>query len=75
MSDMNTPEPPAVPVLSQQPSSTPAPEPVVEERPALSLEDAARVVVLFVKAHRTIGDSDLSAAIADLEAALPAQES
>jgi hypothetical protein len=79
-SDLVAPEAPAeavveaVPVLAQAPSSaspTQAPE-VAEERVPLSLEEAARAVVLFVRAHRTIGDADLAAAVADVEAALPA---
>jgi hypothetical protein len=68
-----TPE--AVPVLAQVPSSDPTHDPnteVAEEAP-VSLEDAARVVVIYVKAHRTIGDADLAAAVADVEAALTAQ--
>lgn len=85
MSDMETsdvqdaappevPAPAAVPVVAQAPSSaspTQAPEaaPVVDE--PLSLEDAARVLILLVKAHRTAGDADVEAAIADVEAALP----
>jgi hypothetical protein len=62
-----------VPVLTQQPSGTPAleAEEVAEEAP-VALEDAARVVVIFVEAHRTIGDADLAAAIADVKAALDA---
>jgi hypothetical protein len=67
----NAPDP--VPVLTQQPSGTPAleAEEVAEEAP-VALEDAARVVVIFVEAHRTIGDADLAAAIADVKAALDA---
>lgn len=77
MSDDKKDEVAAVPVLAQQPSSADASEAaegdeVVEQEP-VSLEDAARVVVLYVRAHRTIGDADLAAAIADVEAALPAQ--
>jgi hypothetical protein len=68
-----------VPVVARTPSSespTQAPEEAPETESApVSLEDAARAVVIFVKAHRTVGDADLGAALADLEAALPAQES
>lgn len=80
MSDDKKDEVAAVPVLAQQASSaspTQAPE-VVEaeeavEREPVSLEDAASAVVLYVRAHRTIGDADLASAIADVEAALLAQ--
>jgi hypothetical protein len=67
--------PPAVPTLQQQPSSAPAPEPVAEteEVEPLSLEDAARDLLTYVKAHRTAGDSDLEAAVAAVEAALALQ--
>jgi hypothetical protein len=68
-----------VPVVARTPSSespTQQPEEATETESApVSLEDAARAVVIFVKAHRTVGDADLGAALADLEAALPAQES
>jgi hypothetical protein len=68
-----------VPVAARTPSSeseTQQPEEAPETESApVSLEDAARAVVIFVKAHRTVGDADLGAALADLEAALPAQES
>lgn len=91
MSDTNEPDVPAAdataepaapavdptPVAARQPSSdsaTQQPEQAPEREP-VSLEDAARAVVIFVKAHRTVGDADLGAALADLEAALPAQES
>ena len=68
------PEP--VPVVAQQPSSAnDAPEstPAVVEQP-LPLEDAVKALLIFVKAHRTVGDSDLDAAVADVEAALAAQD-
>lgn len=69
--------PAPVVVVASQPSSaspTQAPEaaPAVVEEP-MSLEDAARVLLIYVKAHRTAGDSDLEAAVADVEAALSAQ--
>lgn len=72
--------PPAVeatPVVARQPSSaspTQQPEsaPVVEKAP-LSVADAARVVLIYVKARRVSGDGDLDAAVADLEDALAAQ--
>lgn len=77
MSDDKKDEVAAVPVLAQQSSSaSPTQAPEAEEAVELapvSLEDAARAVVLYVRAHRTIGDADLAAAIADVEAALPAQ--
>lgn len=77
MSDDKKDEVAAVPVLAQQassasPTQAPEAEEAVELEP-VSLEDAARAVVLYVRAHRTIGDADLAAAIADVEAALPAQ--
>ncbi len=62
-------------VSARKPSSeskTQQPESAAK-RETVSLEDAARSVVDFVKAHRTVGDADLGAAVADLEAALPAQ--
>jgi hypothetical protein len=66
--------PEAIAVVPQQPSSaaTEAPAEAPASEP-VSIEDAARAVVIFVEAHRTIGDSDLAAAIDDLKAALPAQ--
>jgi hypothetical protein len=68
---------PAVPVLQQAASSADEPEDepdADEDETTVSLEDAARAVVLFVEAHRTIGDADLAAAVADVKAALPAQD-
>ena len=67
---------PAVPVVVQQPSSAaasqqPEADPAPGRDTPLSLEDAARVLLILVKAHRTAGDSDVEAAIADVEAALP----
>jgi hypothetical protein len=67
---------PATPILAKPASSespTQAPE-VDEDEETLTLEDAARVVIDLVKAHRTIGDSDLAAAIAVLEDEFPAPE-
>lgn len=66
------------PVVSRTPSSeaaTQQPEaaPVVDAAP-LSLEDAVRALLIFVKGRRIVGDSDLDAALADVEAALPAQD-
>jgi len=68
----------AVPVVAQQPSSasvTQQPEvaPEVVSEP-LPLQDAVKAVLIFVKAHRTVGDSDLDAAVADVEAVLAAQD-
>lgn len=72
------PEQPAVPVVAQQPSSTSdtqqpevAPEAAAEP---LSLQDAVSALLIFVKSHRTVGDGDLDAALADVEAALSAQD-
>lgn len=70
------PEP--TPIVSQQPSSaseTQQPEaaPEVVSEP-LPLRDAVEALLIFVKAHRTVGDSDLNAALADVEAALAAQD-
>ena len=72
------PAPEPVPVDAQQPSSasdTQQPEsaPEVAAEP-LSLEDAVKALLIFVKAHRTIGDADLAASVADVEAALAAQD-
>jgi hypothetical protein len=75
---IEAPEPPPVtPVLTVVPSSqseTQQPEsaPEVEEAP-LSLVDAVSVLLVYVKAHRTAGDADLEAAVADVEASLAAQ--
>lgn len=70
--------PAPVAVVAQQPSSasdTQQPEstPVVVVEP-LPLQDAAKALLIFVKAHRTVGDADLDAALADVEAALSAQD-
>lgn len=72
------PEQPVVSVVAQQPSSasnTQQPEsaPVVVSAP-LSLQDAVKALLIFIKGRRTVGDADLDAAIADVEAALPAQD-
>ena len=68
----------AVAVVAQQPSSasgTQQPEVAVEAAAEpLPLKDAVEALLIFVKAHRTIGDSDLNAAVADVEAALSAQD-
>lgn len=69
---------PAVVVVAQQPSSASAtqqPEsaPEVASEP-LPLQDAVKALLIFVKGRRTVGDSDLDAAIADVEAALTAQD-
>jgi hypothetical protein len=39
----------------------------------ISLENAARALLVFVKAHRVAGDEDLEVALARVEAALAAQ--
>ena len=74
---VEAPAPEPVPVVAQAPSSAAAsqqpevtPESLGWSQP-LSLEDAARALVFYVKAHRTAGDADVEAAIADVEAALP----
>lgn len=70
---------PAADVVAQQPSSAnetqqpeSSPEAAVEQ--PLSLQDAVKALLIFVKAHRTIGDADLAASVADVEAALSAQD-
>ena len=68
--------PAPVEIQARQPSSaspTQAPEsaPEVDEA-ALPLEDAVRALLVYVKGRRVVGDSDLDAAIADVEAALSA---
>ena len=60
------------PVVTQQPSNEDVKPEKAPERERLSLKDAARVVTILVRGHRTIGDAELGAAIDDLEAALPA---
>jgi len=45
-----------------------------DDEPRFSVEDAVRVVVLLVRAHRTIGDADLDEALAVLDAEYPAPE-
>jgi hypothetical protein len=74
---VNDSSPPVTPVLTVVPSSqsdTQQPEaaPEVEEAP-LPLVDAVSVLLVYVKAHRTAGDADLEAAVADVEASLAAQ--
>lgn len=72
------PEVTATPVASRTPSSaspTQAPEVAPEtEKEPLPLADAVRVLIVYVRDHRTAGDSDLAAALADVEAALPVQD-
>lgn len=71
----------ATPVVAKQPSSAAPPAPEAEapaaeatevEQEPTTLEYAVRVLIPFIKDHRTAGDSDLAAALADVEAALPA---
>jgi len=60
-----------VPVFAQQPSSaseTQQPEVVAEVAEPRSLVDATRDLVALIEAHRTVGDSDVQAAIADIKA-------
>lgn len=71
-------EVPVLPVLALQPSSAnetqqPESDPNVVELAPPVLEDAVRVLLVYVKAHRTAGDADLEAAVADVEASLAAQ--
>ena len=73
--ETKTATPFVLPVVQQAPSST-SPTQQPEAAPAvaapLPLEDAVRGLLVYVKARRTVGDSDLDAALADVEAALPA---
>ncbi len=66
--------PEAVPVVAAVPSNQneppAAPEAAKEPPP---LKDAVEVVLVYVKAGRTAGDSDLAAAIEDVEASIAAQ--
>jgi hypothetical protein len=70
-------KPKATPVLTVKPSSeaaTQQPESAPEaEKEPLPLAFATRALLVFVKAHRTAGDADLEAAVADVEASLAAQ--
>jgi hypothetical protein len=66
--------PDPVPVIARQPSSdspTQAPEAAADtdEAPP-SIEDAARTLIGFLRSHRTVGDSDVDAAVTAVEAAL-----
>jgi hypothetical protein len=58
------------PVSARQPSNAPQESASVVERDPLPLEDAVRALLVLVHEHRTPGDSDLNAAIADVEASL-----
>lgn len=65
--------PEATPVAHQQGSNTPVEAEVVETfTAAIPLEDAVRVLIIYVRDGRRAGDGDLDAAIADVEAALAA---
>lgn len=68
----------ATPVLQRAPSSeSPTQQPEAaedDEREPLSLEDAVRVLLIYVKGRRIVGDADLDVAIADVESALSAQD-
>ncbi len=54
----NQKEPPTVPEVVKEP---------------LPLKDAVEAMLVYVKDHRTAGDSDLAAAIADVEASIAAE--
>ena len=65
----------ATPVVAQAPSSSVAQEVVADvERAVLSVEDAVRNLIALVKDHRRAGDSDVEAAMADVDAALAAKQ-
>lgn len=67
-------QPEPVPVRTLTPSSdspTQAPEAESDEGEKFSVEDAARAIVVLVRAHRTIGDVDLAEAIDVLDAEYP----
>ena len=66
--------PPATPVVAQAPSSSVVHEVVADvEQAVVSVEDAVRKLIALVKEHRTAGDSDVSAAIDAVQAALAAK--
>ena len=67
--------PEAVPVVAQAASNANVEAEVVETpaRTPLPLEDAVRVLVIYVKDGRRAGDGDVDSAIADVEAALAAE--
>jgi len=68
----DVPVPDPVPVVAKQPSSaSPTQQPEAATEAIFSVEDAARVVVTLVRAHRNIGDADLEAAISVLDEAYP----
>jgi hypothetical protein len=84
---MNTPEVPAPVELAPTPTlatvvvaSTPSSQNVTQQpedqapQPTFTVEEAVRVVVDLVSAHRTVGDPDLAEAIAVLDAEYPAPE-
>jgi hypothetical protein len=65
--------PDPVPVIARQPSSdspTQAPEAAAEVETPQSIEDAVRTLIGFLRSHRTVGDSDVDAAVTAVEAAL-----
>lgn len=66
---------PATPVVAQPASSSVVQEVVADvERAVLSVEDAVRNLIALVKDHRRAGDSDVEAAIGDVQAALAAKQ-
>lgn len=65
----------AVPVKTQNASNSVVREVVADvERAVLSVEDAVRNLIALVKDHRRAGDSDVEAAMADVDAALAAKQ-
>ena len=69
------PTPDPVVVIARQPSSdspTQAEATPAEAEAPPSLEDAARTLIGFIRGHRTIGDSDVDAAVTAVESALAA---
>ena len=67
--------PEAVPVVQQTASNAPVEAEVVETPVSapVPLDDAVRVLLIYVKDGRRAGDGDVDAAIADVEAALSAE--
>jgi PBP1b-binding outer membrane lipoprotein LpoB len=72
-----TPEPapaPAVEVVAQQPSSASEEDTFVEDvvEKFVDIFDAAKRLVELVEQHRTIGDGEVTAAVADVKSAVAA---
>lgn len=67
--------PEVVPVVAKAPSSSVVHEVVADvEQAVQSVEDAVHRLIALVKEHRTAGDSDVSAAIDAVHAALAAKK-